>query len=144
MSISVLYERYSYPIIDQTTEFTVNLVTKDLLRATDMCGTVSGKDADKFALCGLAKGKGEKVSCPYILESPVALECKVVDKKEFGSHAVFFGEIVNVIADENCVNERGRLRIPEGELIAYHNGAYVTTGEKIGTYGFTAAEREQK
>lgn len=141
ISISVRHERYSYPIIDENKEFTVNLVNQNLVKATDMCGTLSGRNIDKFEFCNLTKSAGEKVKCPYVKESPVAIECKVVDKKDFGSHVVFFGEIVNVIADEKYVSQNGRLTLPEGTLVAYCNGKYVATGEKLGYYGFTAVEK---
>ena len=48
LSISVRPERYSYDIIKETGEFVVNLVTKDLVYATDYCGVKSGRDVDKF------------------------------------------------------------------------------------------------
>lgn len=144
VSISVRRERYSYSMIDSLKEFTVNMVTKDLVRVTDICGTVSGRKEEKFSLCNLTKRQGERVACPYIEESPLSLECKVVDKKDFGSHTVFYGEIVNVIADERYVSEKGKFTIPEGELVAYSNGSYVATGEKLGTYGFTAKERTDR
>lgn len=140
VSISVRKERYSYFKIDSLKEFTVNMVTKDLVRATDICGTVSGRKEEKFSLCNLTKKRGERVSCPYIEESPLSLECRVVDKKDLGSHTVFYGEIVNVIADDRYISEKGKLTIPEGELVAYCNGSYVATGEKLGSYGFTAKE----
>ena len=48
LSISVRPERYSHGIIAETGEFVVNLVTKDLVCATDYCGVKSGRDVDKF------------------------------------------------------------------------------------------------
>ena len=48
LSITVRRERYSYPIIKETGEFVVNLVTDELTYATDYCGVRSGKDVDKF------------------------------------------------------------------------------------------------
>lgn len=139
LSISVRYSRHSLPLIEKTGEFTVNLVTKELVKATDICGVVSGKNADKFALTGLTKEDGVAVSCPYIKESPVCLECKVVNRVDLGTHAVLFGEVVNVIADE-CYTDGGRLTLPEGLLIAYENGKYLATGEQLGSYGYSAKE----
>lgn len=139
VSISVRYSRHSLPLIERTGEFTVNFVAKELLHATDVCGVVSGRNADKFALTGLTRGKGEKVGCPYIKESPVSLECKVIKRVDLGTHAVLFGEIVNVIADEAYV-KNGKLALPEGLLVAYQHGSYVATGEALGTYGYTAKE----
>lgn len=142
VSISVRYARHSLPLIERTGEFTANLVSKELLHATDVCGVVSGRNADKFALTGLTRGKGEKVGCPYIKESPASLECKVVKRVDLGTHAVLFGEIVNVIADEKYV-KNGRLALPEGLLVAYQNGSYVSMGETLGTYAYTAKENKE-
>ena len=142
VSISVRYQRHSLPLIEQTGEFTVNLVNKELVKATDLCGVVSGKTTDKFALTGLTPGTGVAVSCPYIQESPVSLECKVVNRVDLGTHAVLFGEIVNVIADEKYLDGAGKLNLPEGLLIAYENGKYLATGERLGGYGDSVKEKK--
>ena len=42
VSISVRPERYSYAIIEETKEFVINLVSKELVYATDLCGVRSG------------------------------------------------------------------------------------------------------
>ena len=46
--ISVRPERYSYEILKRNMEFVINLMTKDMARATDWCGVRSGKDYNKF------------------------------------------------------------------------------------------------
>ncbi len=142
VSISVRYARHSLPLIERTGEFTVNLVSQDLLHATDVCGVVSGRNGDKFAAAGLTRAKGVRVRCPYIQESPASLECKVISRNDFGTHAVIFGEVVNVIADETYVKE-GKLSLPDGLLIAYQNGRYIATGETLGTYAYTAKENKK-
>ncbi len=142
LTIAVRYSRYSLPLIERTGEFTVNLVDRALLRATDICGVTSGRDCDKFERAGITRAKGEKVSCPSVAESPVSIECKVRSRVDLGTHAVFFGEVVNVIAAEEYL-KNGKLSVPEGRLVAYANGKYVGTGEALGTYGFTAREKRQ-
>lgn len=137
LSISVRPSRHSYALLERTGEFTVNLVTKELTRATDLCGVVSGRDKDKFALAHLTREKGESVSCPSVAESPVNIECKVVKSEVLGSHTVFYGRILNVRAEDRYLSERGALKIPLNELIAYSNGAYVSTGDKLGSFGYS-------
>ena len=44
--ISVRPERHSYPIIIKNMEFTINLTTQEMARATDWCGVRSGADFD--------------------------------------------------------------------------------------------------
>ena len=46
--ISVRPERHSYPMIKETMQFTINLTTEALARATDWVGVKSGRDFDKW------------------------------------------------------------------------------------------------
>lgn len=137
VSISVRYSRHSLPIIERTGEFTVNLIPSSLVKKLDGCGVTSGAECDKFERMGLTRAKGMEVKCPYLAESPASLECKVVKRVDLGTHAVFFGEIVNVIANEEAVKD-GKLSL--GPLVSYANGKYYETGEELGFYGYTAKE----
>ena len=44
--ISVRPERYSYDLIRRNMEFTINLTTESMAKATDWCGVRSGRDYD--------------------------------------------------------------------------------------------------
>ena len=60
--ISVRPERYSYDLIRKSGEFTVNLTTEKLARATDYCGVRSGRDVDKWKETHLTSGKASVCS----------------------------------------------------------------------------------
>lgn len=137
LSISVRRSRYSYELINKTGEFVVNLVDRSQLETLDGCGVVSGRDTDKFQKFGLTKQECEKVKAPAIAECPVSLECRVRQTVELETHVMFIAEIVGSTAREDWL-EDGRLRIPDGELIAYVQNRYVQTGSSVGTYGYTA------
>ena len=68
--ISVRPSRHSYPIIKENMQFTLNLTTEAMAKATDWIGVRSGRDYDKWKETGLTPKPGEKVTCPYIDESP--------------------------------------------------------------------------
>ena len=53
LSISVRKERYSYAMLRDSGEFTVNLVDAEHCKALDYCGVKSGRDVDKWAETGL-------------------------------------------------------------------------------------------
>ena len=55
--ISVRPTRYSYNMIKEQGEFVINLTTKELARATDWCGVISGAKYDKFKEMNLHKEK---------------------------------------------------------------------------------------
>lgn len=142
VSISVRKERYSYPIIKETGEFVINLTTKDLTFATDYCGVKSGKDVDKFAKLNLTAAKATKVKCPIIEESPVNLECKVVDIKELGTHDMFIAEVVAVNVSKEYMDENGKFNLNSTNLVAYSHGEYFCLGEKIGKFGYSVQKKK--
>ena len=136
--ISVRKERYSHDIIARTGEFVINLTTKDLALATDYCGVRSGRKVDKFKEMKLTAAESRHVSCPSIGESPVNLECRVLDIREFPTHDMFLAEIVGVSVDEDLMDEKGRLCLEDAGLIAYSHGSYVALEQQeIGTFGYS-------
>lgn len=141
LSISVRKERHSYPMIKESGEFVVNLTTKELVRATDYCGVKSGREEDKFAAAGLTKGEAEKINAPIIMESPVNLECRVVNVLELGSHDMFLAEVVNVQVSDEYMDEKGGFHLNDANLLAYSHGEYYTLGEKLGTFGYSVRKQ---
>ncbi len=142
--ISVRPERYSYKLIKESGEFVINLTNEKLAFATDWCGVKSGKDFDKFKEMKLTKEKANHVKCPLIKESPVSVECKVKEIKEFGSHHTFIAEVLSIDADEKYIDEKGAFDISKCDLIAYSNGGYYTLGKKIGKFGYSVEKKKRK
>ena len=77
VSISVRPERYSYPLIKESGEFVINLPSESMVRTLDFCGVRSGRNTDKFAVCGLTAVPAAGVSAPAVAECPVSFSCKV-------------------------------------------------------------------
>ncbi|OYP54771.1 flavin reductase (DIM6/NTAB) family NADH-FMN oxidoreductase RutF [Lachnotalea glycerini] len=143
--ISVRPERSSYSMIKETGEFVVNLTTKSLSKATDYCGVRSGRDVDKFKEMKLTRGKAEKLTfAPIIMESPVSLECKVVEVKELGSHHMFIAEVLAVDVDESYMDNKGKFRLSSSDLIVYSHGDYYNLKEKLGTFGYSVKKKGKK
>lgn len=142
--ISVRPNRYSYNIIKKNKEFVINLTNKDLAFATDWCGVRSGKDYDKFKEMKLHKEKAKFVKCPIIKESPVAVECKVKEIVELGSHHMFIAEVLSIDADEKYIDDKGSFDISKCNLIAYANGGYYPLGKKIGKFGYSVQRKKKK
>ncbi len=145
VSISVRPNRYSYDIIRETGEFVINLTTKSLAKATDYCGVRSGRDVDKFAEMHLTPGRAEHLRyAPTIEESPVNIECRVIEVKELGSHHMFLAEVLGVTVDAAYLNENGRFELNSTNLVAYSHGTYFTLGEEIGSFGFSVRKKPAK
>ena len=142
--ISIRPSRHSYEIIKKSKHFVINLTTKDLCRAADLCGVKSGADTDKFKEAKLTIEPSQKLSLPMIVESPLALECKVVDIKPLGSHDMFLAEIVAINVDEKYVDSKGKLNLHKCGLAAYAHGEYFELGDKIGDFGYSVRKKSQR
>lgn len=141
VSISVRPERHSYQMIRETGEFVINLTTKDLTFATDYCGVKSGRDVDKFQEMGLTAVPGEVVKAPLIGESPVNIECVVKEIKPLGSHDMFIANVVAVHADDKYMDENNKFHLEYADPIVYSHGAYLATGEQLGTFGYSVRKK---
>lgn len=143
--ISVRPERYSYQMIKESGEFVINLTTEKLVKATDYCGVKSGRDVDKWKEMNLHQVKAETLEySPLILESPVNIECKVVEIKELGSHHMFLANVTAVHADEAYLNEQNKFELNNTGLLAYSHGEYLGLGKKLGTFGYSIRKKAKK
>ncbi len=143
--ISVRPGRHSYQILKDTGEFVINLSTKKLAFSTDWCGVRSGRKYNKFEEMNLSPGKSVKVKAPTIEESPVSIECKVIEVKKLGTHDMFIAEVVNVQVDDKLINDNtGAFELQKSDLIAYSHGNYFEIGKKIGKFGFSVEKKKKK
>lgn len=141
--ISVRPERYSYELIKNSGEFVINLTTKDMVRVADMCGVYSGRNVDKLKKYSLEITAAENVKAPVLSASPVALECKVCDVVELGTHHMFIADIVGVSVDEKYIDENGKLCLSKAGLAAYAHGEYFELGKKIGSFGYSVRKKKK-
>lgn len=126
VAISVGPARYSHALIEETGEFTVNIPTIDMLKETVYCGSVSGRNRNKFEEAGLTPLPSRKVKPPAIKECIAHLECKLHSKLPTGDHTIFAGEVVEAYADNGIFN--GEVYDIEKAKMIYHvGGAYFAT-----------------
>ncbi|MGC2872220.1 flavin reductase family protein [Ihubacter sp. rT4E-8] len=143
--VSVRKERHSHHLISESGEFVINLTTEDMVKAVDYCGVRSGRDVNKFEQTGLAIEPAELVDCPLIVQSPVSLECKVFEVKEFPSHDMFLAEIVRVHAEEAIFDEDGRIRLDKAGLLAYCHGEYFgIKRQPLGKFGYSVMKAKTR
>jgi flavin reductase (DIM6/NTAB) family NADH-FMN oxidoreductase RutF len=141
--VSVRPERASYPLIKENMEFTINLTTVEMARATDWAGVRSGRDYNKWKETGLTPLPGEKVASPTIEESPISIECRVKTIMNLGSHDMFTADVVNVRADSRYIDpETGRFALEKANLLAYSHGFYHSLGDIIGKFGFSVQKKQ--
>ncbi len=139
VGISIRPSRYSHGCIQKTKEFVVNLPSEAMLRGADVCGVISGKEADKFSLLKWKPIPAEKVRPPLIEEAPVQMECRVKEIISLGSHDLFLGHIVAVHVKEEVLKEKGAIDIRKCLPFVYCSVSheYWNLGTVLGHHGFS-------
>jgi len=135
--VSVRPSRHSHRLIKESGEYVINIPSADQVREVDYCGTVSGRDEDKFAACGFTPLAGHHVKAPLIKECPVNLECRVRQVLALGSHDVFVADVLAVHVDRDALTDKGRLDFEKIRPWAFCVHEYFALGGRIGTYGFS-------
>ncbi len=137
VGIAIAKPRYSHELITATREYVVNLPTAAMVEAVDLCGTISGRDVDKFAEFGLTPVAAEQVRPPLIAECPISLECRVVGIQEIGDHDLFQGEAVAEHVAEDALDDDGGIIVGKLDPLCYLHGEYWSCGTKLGHHGYT-------
>ncbi len=114
VTVSLRKSRYTYDNIMARKAYTLSVPSEKYAKEADYFGMASGRKRDKFKDTGLRAVKSALVDAPYVAEFPMILECKVIHHFEIGIHTQFVGEILDVRADEDLLDEKG---MPDMEKI---------------------------
>jgi flavin reductase (DIM6/NTAB) family NADH-FMN oxidoreductase RutF len=123
--------RYTYGRLEQISDFTVNVPPRELASAVSHCGTVSGRDHDKFKEMRLTPLPSRQVRPPIIEECVVHYECRTLHRNDLAPetlvqavgeefygdddfHRIYFGEIVAAYADGDAAQ---RLRPQQAKRV---------------------------
>jgi len=130
VAVSVSPKRHSHHLIEETKEFVVNVPTMDILDAVHVCGTVSGRDYDKFKEAKLTPLPAKRIKTPLIGECVANLECRLLTALETGDHTIFVGRIVAAHIDRDVYDED--YRVKEGDMVFHLGGNdYATLDPKV-------------
>lgn len=140
--ISVRPERHSYHLLRKYMEFTLNLTTEKMARATDWAGVRSGAEFNKWQATGLTPVPGHAVQSPTIAESPLAIECRVKETMRLGSHDMFIADVLNLRPDPQYLDaDTGNFNLAESKPLVYLHGHYYSIGQLLGHFGFSVRKK---
>ena len=124
VAIAVRPERHSHGLIRETGEFVLNIPSEAQVADVEYCGTVSGREVNKFAARGLTPVPGSAVQTPLIAECPVNIECRLRHTLSLGTHDLFVGEIVAVQASAEVLDEGSHIDYHKVRPVLYTGDAY--------------------
>ena len=112
--VGIMPRNYTFELMLQKLEFGINIPTERQLDAARFCGSVSGREVDKFKKTGLAPQKGKAVESLLVKECPVNLECNVVNRIGYkGSHRWFVGRVEAVHIEQDYTRDQALMYWPK-------------------------------
>jgi flavin reductase (DIM6/NTAB) family NADH-FMN oxidoreductase RutF len=99
--ISSMKAHYTNAGIKETGYFTINVPPAGLVRETDYCGLVSGREIDKSRI--FTSFYGKEKHAPMVRECPVNAVCRIIKTVDLPGNDVFIGEVVEYYVDEDCL-----------------------------------------
>lgn len=115
--------------------FTVSIADVTHLKEADYFGIVSSnKVKEKFLRTNLIASKSERVDAPIIEEFPITMECKFLEYQDNAYGCGVIGEIVNVSALEEVIDENNKVNPTKINALIYEpfNHGYYSVGKKVG------------
>lgn len=95
----------SATLAEERGEFTVNIVSEDVVHAMSVTSGSFSADDDEFAIAGLTADEGTRVDAPIVAESPANLECTVRQVIELGDRTrLVLGDVVVLHVEEGVLD----------------------------------------
>lgn len=84
--------------IEETGEFVVNIVVDDIAEAMNKTSAEYPTDVSEFEIAGLTQATSDLIKSPRVAESPVNMECRLIQIVPLGQgshqHGLVIGEVV--------------------------------------------------
>ena len=108
-------------------EFVVNIATEDIAEAMNLSSGAYAPNVDEFGVSGLTPAPSQVVRPPRVLESPVNMECKLLQIIELSGRplggSLVLGEVVRFHLDETIIDERLRINPDKLRAVGRMGGA---------------------
>ncbi len=100
--------------IEETGEFVIATATERLAEQVNACAALLPPEDSEFAHSGLTPEPAETVTPFLVKESPINLECKLVEIRVYGDQGgaghLVVGKITRIHLDPTILNEEGQIR----------------------------------
>ncbi len=108
ITVAVAPNRYTFQLLTKgIREFTVNIPSEKSSRVLDICGSLSGRNTNKFEKAKLVQVAGKKTKVPTIEGCDLMYECQIVhetDSGQMAGHHLFYGKILKAYASTSIAH----------------------------------------
>lgn len=133
IAINSTLKRKTLASILEKKEFCIGFPSIEHASEVDYLGIESGYNENKIKKINFTTKKAQYVNAPIISEFKLSVECRAIAINEIGSHTQITGEIVNIQADEEILDEKNKVIFEKMNPLAYDDvtHSYFEMGDKI-------------
>ncbi len=130
--------------IEETGEFVINMVTKDVVEKMNITALPFDEDVDEFTEAKLTPVPSSVVKAPRVKESPVNIECKKFEIIEIGKMGLILGEVLKIHVKDDILNEKGYVDTRKLEIIGRLGGADYCLITEENTFTLKRPDKNEK
>jgi flavin reductase (DIM6/NTAB) family NADH-FMN oxidoreductase RutF len=120
--------KHTYENVREVPEVVINVVTYSMVQQTSLASTEYPKGVNEFVKAGFTEVVSEKVKPPRVAESPISMECKVLQVISTGDRPaagnLVICEIVLMHIREDVLDSAGRIDPYKVDAVARLGGDY--------------------
>lgn len=118
--------KHTYHNAKETGEVVINVVNYDMVQQMSLSSTEYPDGVNEFVKAGLTQVASERVAPPRVKESPVQLECKVMEVRELGDQGgagnLIICEVLLIHINDEVIGEDGRIDQQKIDLVGRMGG----------------------
>jgi flavin reductase (DIM6/NTAB) family NADH-FMN oxidoreductase RutF len=81
-TVLVRHSRFTHELIEESGEFSVNVLDAGYSKQILYCGSHSGRDVNKLSDCHFDIEPGSTIAVPHLSQASIVYECRVVHTNE--------------------------------------------------------------
>ncbi|MCF6238446.1 MAG: flavin reductase family protein [Candidatus Marinimicrobia bacterium] len=94
LAVSIGFERYTYTLLKQQSEFVISIPSEKMLAEVEFFGSNSGREIDKLQELGTLTQPATVIDGLLLSEASANYECRVTGSFRTGDHLIFAGEVL--------------------------------------------------
>jgi flavin reductase (DIM6/NTAB) family NADH-FMN oxidoreductase RutF len=118
--------KHTFENLLEVPEVVVNMVTYNMVQQASLSSCEFPKDTDEFIKAGFTKEPSQFIKPPRVKESPLQMECKVIEIKPLGEKGgagnLVIAEVLVMHINENILDKAGKIDQQKLELVARLGG----------------------
>ncbi len=113
--------KHTYENVKEHPEVVINVVNHAIVQQMSLSSTEYAEDVNEFEKAGLTELESEMVKPPRVAESPVQMECKVIEVKELGSNGgagnLVICEVLRIHIQDQFLDDQQKLDTEKLDLV---------------------------